>query len=75
MGCEGAFAAGDAVEVASADGARVVGKGISAFSADEVRQVAGLPRPRSARRGCPTRPTRSMHRDQFVLLIGSRLAG
>jgi glutamate 5-kinase len=67
VGCDGAFAAGDAVEVTSADGARVVGKGITAFSADELRQVAGL-KSAEVRRRLPDAAEEVVHRDQFVLL-------
>ncbi|MDX6644683.1 MAG: glutamate 5-kinase [Miltoncostaeaceae bacterium] len=69
VGCEGLFAAGDAVEVIDADGGRVVGKGISAFSAEELRQVAGL-RSRAVRERLPDAAEEVIHRDQFVLLSG-----
>ncbi len=67
VGCDGAFAAGDAVEVTSADGQRVVGKGISTFSADELRQVAGL-KSDEVRGRLPDAAEEAVHRDQFVLL-------
>ena len=48
VSAQGAFSAGDAVEVIGRDG-EVVGKGISAMSADEVRLVAGPQVGRGAR--------------------------
>lgn len=69
-GCEGAFAAGDAVEVVAPDGG-VVGKGIAALTADELRQVAGM-KSADARRVLPGAPEEVVHRDQFVLLAGER---
>ncbi len=63
-GCEGAFLAGDAVNVV-ADGAPV-GKGISAMSADEVRSVAGL-KSDDVRRRLPDAAPQVIHRDEFVL--------
>ena len=64
-GCQGAFQAGDAVEVMAADEARV-GKGISAMSSDEVRAVAGL-QTEAVRRRMPDAPPQVIHRDEFVL--------
>jgi glutamate 5-kinase len=66
VSCEGAFAAGDAVEVRTAEGGRLVGKGIAAVSADELRQIAGL-KSREARRRLPEAAEEVVHRDQFVL--------
>jgi glutamate 5-kinase len=68
VGCEGLFAAGDAVDVVSVDG-RAVGKGIAALSADEIRRVAGL-KSAEARGVLPDAPQEVVHRDQFVLLAG-----
>lgn len=65
-GCRGAFVAGDAVEVSDPSG-HVVGKGITALSAEEVRQVAGLTSA-AARERIPGVPGEVIHRDQFVLL-------
>jgi len=65
-GCDGAFVAGDAVDVVAADG-RLVGKGITALSTEEVRVVAGL-RSDLVRRRLPDAPEEVIHRDQFVLL-------
>jgi glutamate 5-kinase len=64
-GAEGGFLAGDAVEVVAADGG-VVGKGITALSAEEVRAVAGLKTDR-VRDRLPDAPPEVIHRDQFVL--------
>jgi glutamate 5-kinase len=69
-GCDGAFVAGDAVDVVGSDGA-AVGKGIAAMSADEVRQIAGM-KSADARRVLPDAPQEVVHRDQFVLLAGER---
>jgi glutamate 5-kinase len=66
IGCDGAFVAGDAVDVVAADGRRV-GKGITALSTEEVRVVAGL-RSDLVRRRLPDAPEEVIHRDQFVLL-------
>src|SRR3954464_10859951 len=61
---EGAFEAGDAVDVRAPDS--VVGKGISNYSAAELRQVIGVKS--SAVRGGPPRATEeAVHRDYFVL--------
>lgn len=67
-GCDGAFVAGDAVEVTDEGGA-VVGKGITTLSADELRQVAGL-KSAEVRRVLPDAHEEVVHRDQFVLLAG-----
>ncbi|MEW6582739.1 MAG: glutamate 5-kinase [Actinomycetota bacterium] len=67
-GCDGAFAAGDAVEVAE-NGGGIVGKGIATLSADELRQVAGL-KSAEVRRLLPDAQDEVVHRDQFVLLPG-----
>jgi glutamate 5-kinase len=67
VGADGAFAAGDAVEVRSADGERLVGKGISTLSVDEVRMIAGL-KSSEVRRRLPDAAEEVVHRDQFVLL-------
>jgi glutamate 5-kinase len=60
----GAFDAGDAVDVVS-DGA-TIGKGISAFSADELRLVQGK-RSREVRDLLGTAGEEAVHRDYFVL--------
>jgi glutamate 5-kinase len=64
---EGEFEAGDAVDVASAaDGRRTVGKGISNYSAAELRQVKGLKSSR-VREVLPRASEEAVHRDYFVL--------
>jgi glutamate 5-kinase len=65
-GSRGAFQAGDAVEVADPAG-RIIGKGICGLSADDVRQVAGLPSA-DVRARLPGAPDEVIHRDQFVLV-------
>ena len=60
----GDFDAGDAVEIAH-DG-RSVGKGISNYSADELRQVRGL-KSASVRELLPRATEEAIHRDYFVL--------
>jgi glutamate 5-kinase len=60
----GEFEAGDAVEVAH-DGA-VVGKGISNYSAGELRQVRGL-KSSAVRDLLPRASEEAVHRDYFVL--------
>jgi glutamate 5-kinase len=60
----GDFDAGDAVEVAH-DG-RSVGKGISNYSADELRQVRGL-KSGAVRELLPRATEEAVHRDYFVL--------
>jgi glutamate 5-kinase len=64
---EGDFEAGDAVDVASAaDGRRAVGKGISNYSAQELRQVKGL-KSAQVRALLPRASEEAVHRDYFVL--------
>jgi glutamate 5-kinase len=60
----GDFDAGDAVEIAH-DG-EAVGKGISNYSADELRQVRGLKSP-AVRELLPRASAEAVHRDYFVL--------
>src|SRR5882757_10042047 len=60
----GDFEAGDAVEIAH-DG-RAVGKGISNYSAGELRQVRGL-KSAAARELLPRATEEAVHRDYFVL--------
>jgi glutamate 5-kinase len=60
----GEFGAGDAVEVAH-DG-RTVGKGISNYSAEELRQVRGL-KSAAVRELLPRATEEAVHRDYFVL--------
>jgi glutamate 5-kinase len=64
---EGDFEAGDAVDVASAaDGRRNVGKGISNYSAAELRRVKGL-KSAAVRELLPRASEEAVHRDYFVL--------
>jgi glutamate 5-kinase len=64
---EGDFEAGDAVDVASAtDGQRPVGKGISNYSAEDLRSVKGLKTP-EVRDLLPRASEEAVHRDYFVL--------
>ena len=61
---EGEFAAGDAVEVVC-DGT-LVGKGISNYSAAELRRVRGL-KSVAVREVLPRATEEAVHRDYFVL--------
>jgi glutamate 5-kinase len=63
---DGAFAVGDAVDVHDAAG-RFVGKGISGFSADDLRLVVGM-KSDDVRRVLPDAGAEVIHRDQFVLV-------
>jgi glutamate 5-kinase len=65
-GVDGAFAAGDAVDVIDADGQRV-GKGITAFAADDLRQIAGM-KTDELQRVFPNAGIEVIHRDKFVLV-------
>jgi glutamate 5-kinase len=60
----GDFEAGDAVEVA--ERAVVIGKGIVSYSADELRQVAGM-KSTQVRELLPRATDEAVHRDYFVL--------
>jgi glutamate 5-kinase len=61
----GEFDAGDAVEVTH--GPAVIGKGISSYSAAELRTVQGLKSP-AVRGLLPHSPDEAIHRDYFVLV-------
>ena len=64
---EGEFDAGDAVEVAvSGDAGRAIGKGISNYSAAELRKVKGL-KSAAVREVLPRATEEAVHRDYFVL--------
>jgi glutamate 5-kinase len=65
VAAEGAFEAGDAVEVA-VDGA-VIGKGISEYSVGELGRVKGM-RSEQVRDLLPRAADEVIHRDRFVLL-------
>jgi glutamate 5-kinase len=60
----GAFDAGDAVEIAHAEG--MVGKGISNYSAEELRSVRGM-QSAAVRELLPRASDEAIHRDYFVL--------
>jgi glutamate 5-kinase len=60
----GVFDAGDAVDVA--EGPAVIGKGISAYSAEELRRVRGL-KSAQVRELLPRAGDEAVHRDYFVL--------
>jgi glutamate 5-kinase len=61
----GGFDAGDAVHVA--EGAAVIGKGITNYSASELRQVKGL-KSAQVREVLPRATDEAVHRDYFVLV-------
>ena len=61
----GGFDAGDAVHVA--EGAAVIGKGITNYSASELRQVMGL-KSSQVREVLPRATDEAVHRDYFVLV-------
>ncbi|HEY5198227.1 MAG TPA: glutamate 5-kinase [Solirubrobacteraceae bacterium] len=63
-GVSGAFGAGDAVEVAA--GEDVIGKGISNYSAGELRQVMGM-KSAAVHGVLPRAAEEAVHRDYFVL--------
>ena len=62
---EGDFEAGDAIDVASDD--ETIGKGISQYSARELRQVIGM-QSAQVRELLPHAAEEVVHRDRFVLL-------
>jgi glutamate 5-kinase len=62
----GAFEAGDAVDVLVTPGGEPVGKGISSYSAAELRQVKGL-KSFQVREVLPRATEEAVHRDYFVL--------
>ena len=68
VGVEGAFEAGDAIEVVADGGA--VGKGISNYSAAELRRVMGL-KSGEVREVLPRATEEAVHRDYFVLYRGT----
>jgi glutamate 5-kinase len=64
---EGDFEAGDAVEIAAAgDGRTPIGKGITNYSAAELRRVKGL-KSAEVRELLPRATAEAVHRDYFVL--------
>jgi glutamate 5-kinase len=62
---DGAFDAGDAVEVRARDG--IIGKGVCSYSADELRQVVGM-KSAAIREVLPRATDEAVHRDYFVLV-------
>jgi glutamate 5-kinase len=60
----GAFAAGDAVEIAS--GGELLGKGISNYSADELRRIKGM-KTAAIREQMPDAVEEAVHRDYMVI--------
>jgi glutamate 5-kinase len=66
VGVEGRFDAGDAVEIAEADGGPTIGKGIVNYSAVELRRVMGL-KSAEAQEVLPRASEEAVHRDYFVL--------
>jgi glutamate 5-kinase len=62
----GEFGAGDAVEVTHGVGGAVIGKGISNYSAAELREVRGL-KSGAVRERLPRASEEAIHRDYFVL--------
>lgn len=67
VGCDGAFAAGEAVLVVGPDG-REVGKGISDLSADEIRAVRGM-RSEDALGLLSGGSAEVIHRDRFARAV------
>jgi glutamate 5-kinase len=66
VGVDGVFEAGDAVDVC-VDGGSAVGKGISNYSASELRRVMGL-KSGEVRQVLPRATEEAVHRDYFVLV-------
>src|SRR4051795_3537757 len=62
----GAFDAGDAVEIVGPEDGALLGKGICSYSAEELRQVAGMQSAR-VREVLPRATEEAVHRDYFVL--------
>ena len=65
VGVEGSFDAGDAVHVS--EGRQVIGKGISNYSAEELKRVIGL-KSAQVREVLPRATPEAVHRDYFVLV-------
>ena len=68
-GVEGTFAAGDAVEIVAAG--ELVGKGISAYSADEVARIKGM-KSDQVRELMPHAADEAVHRDYMIVFDRSR---
>ena len=67
VGVDGAFEAGDAVDVCVDGDGSAVGKGISNYSASELRRVMGL-QSSAVREVLPRATEEAVHRDYFVLV-------
>ena len=65
--CEGAFSAGDAVEVVAPDG-RIVARGIVAYAAEDVARLAGLATEAAAAQLGGAFGREVIHRDDLALL-------
>jgi len=66
---EGDFSAGEAVDVFQADGRRLIGKGITSYSADELEQIKGMQSSQVVEL-MPHGDEEVIHRDYFVLAEG-----
>lgn len=66
-GCEGAFVAGDAVDVIGPDG-RIVARGLSAYDAADVSRLAGMSSESAAATLGPAYGREVIHRDDLVVL-------
>jgi glutamate 5-kinase len=66
-GCEGTFAAGDAVEVVGPDG-RVMARGLSAYDAVDVARLAGMGTEAAVATLGPAFGREVIHRDDLVVL-------
>ena len=69
VGVEGSFAAGDAVEIVAAG--ELVGKGISAYSAEEMARIKGMKSDR-VRELMPHAADEAVHRDYMIVFGRSR---
>jgi glutamate 5-kinase len=63
----GDFDAGDVVAVVSADDGRLIGKGMSEYSALDLKTIVGM-KSHAVREHFPGGPKEAIHRDRFVLL-------
>ncbi len=72
-GVDGAFAAGEPVEVVGPDGA-VVARGLSAYGADDLRRLAGRSTLDAVEAFGPGYAREVVHRDDLALRVASRTA-
>ncbi len=70
-GAEGAFKAGDAVEIVDLEGLPI-GKGLSNFSSDEILRICGM-RTAEVQRLMPSAPDEAISRD-WLILVGDKVA-